>query len=233
VGPQPRPDLFSLRIEHRVADGEAVVFDLIERVAPQDLGLGQRGGSHRIQRRRVTACQLPAMRPPPSLLRGCPTHSRNSTPAIRPANRNSFEAFDSSTSSRTKRKRGQAVRPNPFCFLVAGEGLNLRPLGYENTRKVASSRQEATGRDSISLSSRQLSLPVASRSLHFRPTCRRLASPKNRSSPAPGTPPPSHARRAATQASALADASWELLQKPLCAGQLAGEVRSVLDRANA
>jgi hypothetical protein len=34
-------------------------------------------------------------------------------------------------------------------------------------------------------------------------------------------------------ASALADASWKLLRKPFSAGQLASEVRSVLDRADA
>ena len=51
--------------------------------------------------------------------------------------------------------------------------MNPRPLGYENTRKVVSSRKEATKRDSILCSSRQLLLPVAARSLHFRSTGKR------------------------------------------------------------
>ena len=69
---------------------------------------------------------------------------------------------------------------------LRGQDLNLRPLGHENPSRVASSRKEAIKRDSIGYSSRQFSLPVAARSLHFRPTWR-VAPAVTRSWSPPGS----------------------------------------------
>jgi hypothetical protein len=72
--------------------------------------------------------------------------------------------------------RNAGHEPGAKVSWLRGRDLNPRPLGYENSPKVASSRQEATKRDSIGRSSRQLSLHVAARSLHFRPTWRQKES---------------------------------------------------------
>ena len=65
---------------------------------------------------------------------------------------------------------------------------NLRPLGYENSSEVASSRKETTNRDSIGRSSPRFSPRVAARSPDFRPTSRRLARARNRTGRDPAHP---------------------------------------------
>jgi hypothetical protein len=69
-----------------------------------------------------------------------------------------------------QKRKGREFRPGLLGSWLRGKDLNLRPLGYENTPKVASNRKEAKQRDSIKHSSRQFTLPAPARSLHFRPT---------------------------------------------------------------